>query len=146
MEAFLHWIDDNIVGIIIFFFLFGGSIIGGLQVIVSAYGGKKIRNLKGQLAAANQLIDEKDAQLTRTENLLEKVSSGRPIPELEMVEFAATSARMARLLGLVQGADTAWPQLADGLREQIDAELRAYHTVPVPKALEGPKARGKRKR
>lgn len=138
MEVFLHWVDENLFWIIIFFVFFGSAIVGGLQAIVGAYGGRKIRNLKTQLAA-------KQSELDTTKGLLDTVSSGRPMPELQFVEFAATSARMARLLGLVQGADTAWPQLADGLRDQIDAELRAYEQAVVPKALEAPKGKKGRK-
>lgn len=132
MGELLHWIDENIVGIIIFFFFFGGSIVEGTRRILGARAAGKISRLKAQLAAS-------EAQLARTEGLLDKAASGRSLPELEMFESAATAGRMARLLGLVQGADTAWPQLADGLRDQIDTELTAYHTVPVPKALEGKK-------
>jgi hypothetical protein len=138
MEVFLHWVDENIFWIIIFFVFFGSGIVGGAQAIVGAYGGRKIRNLKNQLASAQR---ERDT----AQDLLKTVSTGRPMPELQFVEFAATSARMARLLGLVQGADTAWPQLADGLRDQIDAELRAYEQAVVPKALEGPKGKKGRK-
>lgn len=130
---------DNIGWIFLFFVFFGGGLSEFLVRFRKARAQGKIQGLRRELEATRR---ERDM----AQELLGKVSSGRPMPELEMVEYAATSARMARLLGLVQGADTAWPQLADDLREQIDDELRAYHTVPVPKALEGPKARGKGKR
>lgn len=139
MEFFLNWLGENIGWFFLFFVVFGSGFGEFLIRFRKARAQGRIQGLRQELAA-------KQKELDTTKELLGTVASGRPMPELEMIEFAATSARMARLLGLVQGADTAWPQLADDLREQIDTELRAYHTVPVPKALEGPKTRGKGKR
>jgi hypothetical protein len=129
---------DNIGWIFLFFAFFGGGLGEFLVRLRKARAQGKIQGLRQELAAAQRELDT-------TKGLLATVSSGRPTPELQFVEFAATSARMARLLGLVQGADTAWPQLADGLRDQIDAELRAYETAVVPKALEAPKSKKARK-
>lgn len=129
---------DNIGWIFLFFVFFGGG-LGEFFIRL-----RKVRS-QGKIQGLRQELAAKQRELDTTKGLLATVSSRRPMPELQFAEFAATSARMARLLGLVQGADTAWPQLADGLRDQIDAELRAYETAVVPKALEAPPGKKARK-
>ena len=135
---FLNWLGENIGWVFLFCLFFGGGIGEFFVRLGKARARGQVRGLKRELAAKQQ-------ELNTTKELLGTVSAGRPMPELQFVEFAATSARMARLLGLVQGADSAWPQLADGLREQIDDELRAYETAVIPKALEAPKGKKGRK-
>lgn len=144
MDEFWKFVGENWGWAVFILIVFGGSIAewmgGTIGSMASAVSGRS--KFKVQLKAKDAQLRAKDAELERAHALLTAISGGSP--PVVAIESASTAARMARLLGLVQGADTAWPQLADNLRDQIDEELTAYHTAPVPRALEG-KARRKGK-
>jgi hypothetical protein len=134
--TFWDWLAANWGWVFLGFMIFGGTFFelfaGVLQALFNRHS--RVSKLKARIAAKNAELASKNEELRRAHELITAMGVGRELTATPY-EASATAARMARLLGLVQGADTAWPQLADDVRSQIDLELRAYHTVPVPKAL-----------
>jgi hypothetical protein len=140
----LDWIDKHLFGLIVFFVLFGGAIGRWIRNIIRAADREALRAERGRTAALKTKLDAAELELSYARQTASALGGGQQV-DPKLFESATTAARMARLLGIVQGADAVVPQLPDGISEQINAELDAYHTVQVPKALESPKSkRGRR--
>jgi hypothetical protein len=140
MIELLDWIDKHLFGLIIFFILFGGAIGRFIRNIIRASDRTALQAERGRTAALQTKLDAAKLELSYARQTASALSGGQQI-DPKLFESATTAARMARLLGVVQGADAVVPQLPDGIAEQINAELDAYHTVQVPKALESKKGR-----
>jgi hypothetical protein len=140
MIEILDWIDNHLFGIVIFFLFFGGAIGRWIRNILVANDRRALRAERGRTAALRTKLEAAELELSYARQTAAAITGSAQV-DPKLFESAATAARMARLLGIVQGADAVVPQLPDGIAEQINAELDAYHTVPVPKALEGPKGK-----
>jgi hypothetical protein len=120
MKAMTFWqfLDNNIVWVIVFGFLFGGGLMEGLSKV---FGGRR------KAAAAVKRAKAAEKETSRLERLLMTSMDRRALTDVSDEPLVAKAQQAItdryEALGLlrdVQSSDKAFPQLPQDLRDEID--------------------------
>lgn len=135
MHELLEYIDKNIFWIIVLLCIFGGGIGGFFLELLD--GRRKVKVLKTKVAALEETVERRDAEIERANGMIQALASGSPTATAGplIADLTSANARMARILDQVQAADEALPQLDNGLRMRLDVELDHYHRDSAPKGI-----------